>query len=125
MIRVHKRVSALLRRCAFAGIVLFSASCCSDATPAPPTSTVSAAGLWAHAGPDTGELVAPTSEDTIRSEAGGAAALPPLEIVPGRTVAGGVMVDLRGHFSYGLRASVSNDGRLAGECVEYEAHQDE
>jgi hypothetical protein len=86
---------------------------------------VNAAGLWAHADPDTGEIGAPIVEDAIPNNAGGAAAQPPLEVVPGRTVAGGVMVDLRGQFSYGLRASVSQDGRLVGDCVEYEAHKGE
>lgn len=70
----------------------------------------------AYVDPETGQLGIPPPA----SQQGGAAASrsssdsPP--VVPNTSPAGGVMVDLRGTFSYGLRASTSEEGRVATRC---------
>jgi hypothetical protein len=120
MSRRNKPGSVFIRRCIFAGIILLFACCWSDAPPLPRSAAMRAARLWAHVDPQTGEFGAPSTDEALSDAEGSGGALPPLEVVRGRTAAGGVMVDLRGHFTYGLRASVTTDGRLAAHCVEPE-----
>jgi hypothetical protein len=70
----------------------------------------------AYVDPETGELGVPLSVQEPLTAAGSGAAAEPLVVVPGRTTAGGVMVDLRGQFPYDLRASVSNTGHITARC---------
>jgi hypothetical protein len=70
----------------------------------------------AYVDPETGELGVPPLVEEAETATGGAAADEPLVVVPGRTAAGGVMVDLRGRFVYRLRASVAEDGRVTAQC---------
>jgi len=75
--------------------------------------------------PETGQLSAPpASEEPTSLLRGGAAEAAGLVVVPGKTAAGGVMVDLRGHFTYGLRASVSSEGRVSARCDSRDAMGD-
>jgi len=76
------------------------------------------AALRAWVDPETGQLSAPPASQAWSSvvRGGAAAGTTDLVIAPGRTTAGGVMVDLRGHFTYGLRASVSSEGRVTARC---------
>lgn len=76
-----------------------------------------AAASSAYVDPQTGELTAPPAL--------GGAVLPgppdsggqeEIEILPGQTEAGGVMVDLRGHFALGLRASAAGAGHVTTDC---------
>jgi hypothetical protein len=73
--------------------------------------------LRAWVDPETGLLGAP-AEEQLTHDGGGAAVVDSddLVLVPGKTSAGGMMVDLRGRFAYSRRASVSPDGRVATRC---------
>ena len=115
----YRRTKSAVRHGFLAALVVASAACAgSDAQPNAHPGDLPAVhvGVRAYVDPDTGELGAPVADDEPTSALGAGAADQALEVVPGRTSAGGVMVDLRGHFSYGLRATVSNDGRVAAHC---------
>ena len=76
------------------------------------------AAVRAWVDPDTGRLAAPSAaedEPFVRRD-GAAAASQPLVLVPGKTAAGGKMVDLRGRFTYSRRATVSPDGGMTMAC---------
>lgn len=72
--------------------------------------------VWAHVDPGTGEL-GPAPEIGGAEQPGppGSGDRPDIEILPGRSPAGGVMVDLRGRFALGMRASLQ-DGRVTARC---------
>jgi hypothetical protein len=68
--------------------------------------------------PETGQLGVPPPEEAEAGPADGAgAAAAPLVIEPGRTEAGGVMVNLRGRPLYELKATLQPDGRVETDCV--------
>ena len=75
-------------------------------------------GVRAYADPETGELVVPDGAEvsTVTLTGSGAAETAPLEIVPAPTTAGGVMVDLRGHFRHQARAHLVDD-KLSADCI--------
>jgi hypothetical protein len=72
--------------------------------------------LRAYADPETGELV-PAPVDTGAGTAAASDEPADLEIVPAPSVAGGVMVDLRGHFRHATRARAATDGSLSHQCA--------
>jgi hypothetical protein len=112
----------MLRRAVIALLLAWVACACAEAPPAPARAAKPHAAR-AYVDPETGELGAPPSQREPGVAAGGGAGDEALEIVPGRTRAGGVMVDLRGRFSYGLRAAVSDDGKLTAACGARDGHR--
>lgn len=69
--------------------------------------------------PETGKLGVPPAEEAAQpaGEAGGAAEAP-LVVEPGKTKAGGVMVDLSGRPLYELKATLLPSGKVVEDCVE-------
>jgi hypothetical protein len=80
------------------------------------SSRPSSPGLRAWVDPQTGALGAPPESEIPLDPSGTAASFDALEMEPGRTRAGGKMVDLRGRFVYSRRASVLPDGSLVSGC---------
>ena len=80
-------------------------------------------GLRAYVDPQTGRLSAPPP-GSFTSE-GSAAAAPeePFVVEPGRTEAGGVMVDLGNRLTYTLQATLGPDGKVTTECIEEQRGQ--
>ena len=76
------------------------------------------AGVRAWVDPESGHLAAPPAAEDVPFATRGSAAADsqPLVLVPGRTGAGGKMVDLRGRFAYSRRATMSPDGRMTMAC---------
>lgn len=69
--------------------------------------------------PETGEIGAPPAGVTVPVEdEDGGAAQEPLVVEPGKTSAGGVMVNLHGRRRYALEARLESDGSVVTECVE-------
>jgi hypothetical protein len=95
---------------------------CHEGQAEPSSLTNQAPGLRAWIDPETGRLGVPQEPNLPEHASGSAAAgIDGLQLVPGKTGAGGMMVDLRGHFAYGRRASVSPGGIVADCDLHHEA----
>lgn len=79
-----------------------------------------AAPYRAYIDPQTGKLAAPP-EDAGAAAGGRAAVEEPLVVEPGKTDAGGVMIDVRGRMMHSLRATLGPDGKVTTDCVEQRA----
>jgi len=101
-----------MKRAGLVGIVMLAALTCIAATAlgADPS-------YRAYVDPETGKLAAPPPEE---ENAGAAEAAQPEEPVvePGKTEAGGIMVDLRGRMTYTLQATLGDDGKVETNCIE-------
>jgi hypothetical protein len=72
----------------------------------------------AYFDPQTGKLGAPPEGAWTPSGEGGAVATEPLVVVPGKTSAGGVMIQLRGRRHAALEAKLTPGGDVATDCVQ-------
>lgn len=73
----------------------------------------------AYVDPQTGQLATPPEDVQFPGTA--RAVEEPLVVEPGKTDAGGVMVDLRGRLTYSLQATLNPDGTVTTDCIEKRA----
>ena len=69
--------------------------------------------------PETGKLGSPPPGMVVPDEdAGdGGAAAAPLVVEPGRTSAGGIMIDLTGRPLYSFEAKLTPEGKVVTDCI--------
>lgn len=74
-------------------------------------------GQRAWVDPETGRLGAPPP-GALAPEIEGGAAEAPMVVQPGRTSAGGIMIDLSGRPLYALEVTLTPEGTVVTDCVQ-------
>ncbi len=69
--------------------------------------------------PETGKLGSPPPGMVVPDEDAGdsGAAAAPLLVEPGRTAAGGIMIDLSGRPLYSFEAKLTPEGKVVTDCI--------
>ena len=108
-----------MKRWTFAGTVMLAALA---GGPVAAWSQSQAAPYRAYVDPQTGKLAAPP-EEAPAPDTGRVAAPEPFVVEPGKTDAGGVMVDVRGRLTHSMQATLGPDGKVTTDCIEKRAGQ--